>query len=190
MRTICIIGVVLASVVALAEEPDYQFRTLLHLQRGRLASWVVVPDWTAKNRKVLAVGGLLLKYADKRAGTVQWTEFLAGGFIDETRFEPVVNIRTFRSTPRADGYADVLHNFRLQRTVATASLLFPLAVHLKLGGESEIVRQDGRDLTVLLGSRTNVPFSCDGRKCVVAATYFANVTGGDNVLRVYALVNF
>ena len=190
MRALCILATLFISTIVSAAEPDFQARALLHLQRGSFAAWGALPDATAENRKVLGVGGLLLKHVDKKAGVVKWTEIMAGGFMDETWFEPVVNVRAFRSTPKADTYVEVLQNFRIKRTVVVASMLVPLAPHFAYGGDGELVLEDGKKPIGLIGPRANVPFSCVLEKCVLGMTVFANLTGGDNAARVYVLLNF
>jgi hypothetical protein len=173
-----------------AQDPDTQVRTLLHVQRTGWAIWTVVPDWTLPEPKLLAVAGPLWEHHNKELKLRQWTEVM-GGFLrhgDTGDINPVFNIRTFRSQPQVDLYAETLYNFSTERVGVSAFALFPAWKKLQAGLEVDASFGRGKP-DIGMGPRLSLPFKCGRARCALALTYLWRADKKD-IARSYSPVNF
>lgn len=181
---------ILFPAIGMASEPDFQFRTPIHLQRNSMAAWAVVPDWTAEHRRILLVIGPYWRHEEKSRGSKEWVEVLAG--LNKTadrrgHADFILNVRALYVSPRGEFYAEALRNFRAERTTFLLNFGLRVGRRFRVGGETEIVFGRGQP-QFGIGPRFALPFKCGPARCSIAGTYF--VKRGGDVLRAYTPVNF
>ena len=169
-------------------DPDYQLRTLVHLQLPitnglGLAGWLVVPNLLETQPKILAVGGWLIKKEQS------WHEFMAGALFSPATgvSQPVLNLRSYVKGQRLDFYADLM--LRPDRAITSSFVTYPVS-KFRLGLETELtaglkssVKSDAR-----LGPRLSFKIPGSNRLTITTSAMFG--VKGDTVVRTYLLYSF
>jgi hypothetical protein len=169
------LGLVLVAFLAVTvrgEALDSQVRTPFHLQKGKVAIWLIVPDWTVRKPKLLLVSGRLWHHADRNTGIRVWMEAMGGGLANRKGgIDPILNLRAGSTNVRADLYMEVFHNFGTRRTTLVFAVQKPVWRKIRLGVEMEPVFGKGKP-DFGIGPKFTAPFRCGPLKCGIALTYF------------------
>ena len=70
-------------------QPNIEVRPMAHIQEGKFAAWILVPDVVSKDRAALLLAGTVIK---TKSG---WFEVLGGVFKTPEHLYPVANLRAF-----------------------------------------------------------------------------------------------
>jgi len=170
MRGILPIVGALFLAIAPGMRADEQLRTPLHVQRGAMAYWLVVPDWFVAKPRVLVAAGRL--WTSAPAGSRSWLEVMAGGIANRKgSVDPIGNLRALHATAKLDLAVEGLFNVRARRTTLTLAALMPIGDTARIGVEAEPAFGKGRpDFEV--GPKIAVPFRCGQLRCGLGFTYF------------------
>lgn len=172
-------------------EIDYQLHFLMHRQTTihrniGFAGWAIMPDVTVRPRRILVLGGILLK--NNRG----WLEMMGGRLINapngnEAILDARASVRLMRSLNFSGGLS---YSFRDQRIIFLQNINVPFSINgfrMSAGVESDVLFPKGRLATYGIGPRLTIQLPPWRRASVTNAYQFRRQR--ESIFRTYVFVN-